>query len=175
MICLKAEKVKNFQNYCLKIYGNYEDIINTYDKLGSKFPVEIEIKKVRKKRSVDANSYMWVLVNKIAIKLMSTKEEIYQDFIRRVGVFDDILVVEKAKTRFVETWKANGIGFLVEELDSKIKGTCKLRVYKGSSRYDSKEMARLIDEVVIDAKELGIETMTPNELKKLKESWKYNG
>ena len=33
-------------------------------------------------------------------------------------------------------------------------------------------MARLIDDIVTEAKELGIETATPEEIQKLKDRWK---
>ena len=44
-------------------------------------------------------------------------------------------------------------------------------VYYGSSTYDTKEMSRLIDEVVSRAAELGIETIPKNELAELEEEW----
>ena len=45
------------------------------------------------------------------------------------------------------------------------------RVYKGSSEFDTKEMSIFVDGIVSEAKELGIDTMTPNELLKLKSLW----
>ena len=45
------------------------------------------------------------------------------------------------------------------------------KVYRGSHTYDTKEMSILIDGTVADAKELGIETMTPMELAEMKERW----
>ena len=45
------------------------------------------------------------------------------------------------------------------------------RIYKGSSEYDTKEMAILIDGIVSECQELGIETLTPDELDKLKSEW----
>ena len=46
---------------------------------------------------------------------------------------------------------------------------------KGSSDYDSKEMAHFIDCVVQEAKELGIETLTPTELERMKAEWRTKG
>ena len=46
-----------------------------------------------------------------------------------------------------------------------------LQCYKGSSLYDTLEMSRLIDGVVSDAQELGIDTMTPEEIREMKERW----
>ena len=46
------------------------------------------------------------------------------------------------------------------------------RIFKGSSEYDTKEMSLLIDGIVQEAKNLGIETMTPAEVERLKGMWK---
>ena len=42
----------------------------------------------------------------------------------------------------------------------------------GSSVYDSKEMSKLVDNIVEECKTQNIETMTPAELEILKEAWK---
>ncbi len=45
-------------------------------------------------------------------------------------------------------------------------------VIRGSHTYDTAEMAKLISGTVYEAKEHGIETMTPNELARMMASWK---
>lgn len=45
------------------------------------------------------------------------------------------------------------------------------KIYRGSHTYDTKEMSVLIDGTVADAKELGIDTITPAELQEMKERW----
>ena len=45
------------------------------------------------------------------------------------------------------------------------------KIYRGSHTYDTKEMSYLIDGTVEEAKEHGIETMTPDELERMKQSW----
>lgn len=73
-------------------------------------------------------------------------------------------VVEKIKTE----WRA------VRELgEINVNGSSgiQLQCYFGSSTYDSKEMATLIDGVVREAKELGIETLPPDELLRMKQEW----
>lgn len=44
-------------------------------------------------------------------------------------------------------------------------------VMRGSHTYDTDEMAKLIDGTVYEAKELGIGTMTPNQIREMKERW----
>lgn len=45
-------------------------------------------------------------------------------------------------------------------------------IYKGTSEYNTKEMSIFIDGVVQEAKQLGIDTRTPNEIEKLKRLWR---
>lgn len=133
--------------------------------------MEVIIRKKRKRRSLDANAYLWVLCDKIAQKLLSTKEEVYRKLIHDVGVFDYIAVVNKAVEKFVSNWQSKGIGWIAEVEESKLEGCKKVCVYYGSSTYDTKEMSRVIDEAVHYAKSMGIETMTPDEIEELKQKW----
>ena len=95
----------------------------------------------------------------------------YKELIHRVGVFDYVLVYEEAKDHFIKNWESKGTGWIVEEEPSKIKGTVKLKVYQGSSQYTSAEMSRLIDELITECQEHGIETLTPDEKEELIQRW----
>mgnify|MGYP004523738417 CR=1 FL=1 len=46
---------------------------------------DVEIKEHREKRSLDANAYFWVLVDRLAEKLRIPKTEIYRRYIREIG------------------------------------------------------------------------------------------
>lgn len=133
-------------------------------------PMTAEIKEPRKGRSLNANSYCWVLCEKIAQKVRATKEDVYKKAIREVGKFSDMPPVSKEDARdFIKGWQHNGLGWFVDYL---LRGDLvELRVYFGSSVYDSKEMARLIDYLVDEAEMMGIETMTPGEIARLKTMW----
>lgn len=145
--------------------------LNSIDELINK-DLDIEIKIHREKRSLDSNAYLWVLCDKIAQKINSTKIEVYRKAIREVGVFEVLPIKKEAVKRFIENWQHNGIGYLCESTGkSKLEGYENAFAYYGSSSYDSKEMSRLIDYIVEEAKELGIETLTPEQLKSMNESW----
>ncbi len=58
-------------------------------------------------------------------------------------------------------------------MPSKIEGCVNVVLYYGSSTYDTKQMSSLIDQLIFDAKELGIETATPQELARYKEEWAH--
>lgn len=131
-----------------------------------------EIKQYRRKRSQDANSYCWVLCQKIAEAIGSTKEQVYQTFIKRVGQFEIVPIKNEAVDRWIDVWKTKGLGWHSEVLsDSKLDGYKKVISYYGSSVYNTREMSVLIDEIVTQCQELGIETMTPDELADLKSRW----
>lgn len=145
------------------------DVINSW----LKKELDIEIKEHKERRSNDANSYMWVLADKIAEKIgKSTKEDVYRQAIRDVGVFTTVPIKENAITRYMEAWSKNGVGWVAEDIGrSKIEGYHNIRCYYGSSTYNTKEMARLVDWIVDEAKEMHIETLPPQELESMKASW----
>lgn len=133
---------------------------------------ECTIKEHRPRRSLDANAYAWVLMDKLASKIGIPKTEIYRNVIREIGGNSDtVCVLESAADKLIEGWSKNGIGWTAEKGKSKIDGCVNVTLYFGSSTYDSKQMSRLIDLVVSECKDNGIETLTPFELDALKERW----
>jgi hypothetical protein len=133
--------------------------------------VRVEIKKWRKKRSLDANAYAWVLIDKIAQATGVPKTEVYRQAIREIGGVSDIVAVpDNAVDKFREGWSKQGIGWQTEILDSK-PGYKRIVVYYGSSTYDTQQMAALIDSLVQEAQALGIETLPPHEIARLNSLW----
>lgn len=149
-----------------------EDVREMFDTLKD-VEVEIKIKKHTKKRSLDANAYCWQLLDKLALKLGSTKEELYKAYIKRVGIFKDFSLTEDEAGTFRTAWGMLGtVGWPTEQVDFAPDGErVVIRAYYGSSTYDTRRMSRLIDEIVQDCKEQGIETLTDRELSLLKEKW----
>lgn len=148
--------------------------ISIVEELKNENKLNVELKKYRKKRSLDCNAYMWVLISKIQEKLNIAKEDIYRDAIKNIGVYEVIPVKDEAVERFVEAWKRNGLGWICETTKSKLEGFTNVIAYYGSSTYNTKEMSRLVDLIVQECKELNIETMTPEQLSVLKEEWNKN-
>lgn len=136
--------------------------------------VDVTIKKHRNKRSLDANAYAWVLIDKIAAKRGMSKSEVYRNAIKDIGGVSEIICIQNvAKQRMIDIWTRNGIGWQVEELESKIAGCTNLVLYKGSSVYDTKQMSALIDSLVQDAKAIGIETRPQEEIDSLLKEYKH--
>ena len=149
--------------------------LEVIEKLKNEQKLNIELKKYRNKRSLDANSYCWVLCDKIAKELSKegtiiTKEQVYQDAIKQIGTFEAMIVEEKAYDNFKRIWENQGLGFLVQEVSKKDK-CVKVHCYYGSSTYDTKEMSLLIELIVGLAESLEIETKTEAEINSMLESW----
>ena len=143
------------------------DFRERYDRF-SGADVNLDIKKWRKPRSNDANAYAWVLIDKIADALQQDKEMVYRQAIHSIGGVSEIVCVQdKAVEQLCKGWEHNGLGWDTEVLPSKIEGCTNVVLYYGSSVYDTKQMSNLIEHLIQDAKELGIETMTPEELQRL--------
>lgn len=135
--------------------------------------LRVEIKQHRNRRSLDANAYCWVLCQRIAEAIQQTPEDVYRDFIRRVGQFEFLPIKNEAVDRFIEIWQSKGIGWFAEKAwNSKLEGYTTVKAYYGSSVYDTREMSVLIDEIVSQCKEMDIETMPPAELEALKQQWR---
>ena len=131
-----------------------------------------EIKEFRKKRSLDSNNYFWQLCDQIAGKLGRTKEDLYVEYIKEVGVFKDFHLSRDEAATFRTAWSMLGTGWPTEEVDYQQDGdNLVIRAYYGSSRYNAKQMGRIIDRAVEDAKDLGIETLTPDELARMNLDW----
>ena len=131
-----------------------------------------EVKEYRRKRSLDANAYFWVLCDRLAEATGTPKEEIYRNAIREIGgVSDTVIVTERAAPKLMEIWRGRGLGWFCETFPSKLPGCICVTLYSGSSTFDSKQMARLIDNIVQDCKAVGIETATPEQLARMKEEW----
>ena len=148
------------------------DLRETFDELHES-DVSIEIKKFRKRRSLDANAYAWVLIDKLAAVMRLPKEEIYRETIRNIGgVSETVCVKNSAVERLCAGWSRNGLGWFAETFPSKLEGCTNAILYYGSSSYDSKQMSDLIDLLVTTCTDYGIETASPDILEKYKEEWK---
>ena len=166
------------QNLARSLDGEYmitvavgSEICPIYEKLRDE-PIALEIKKHRARRSLDANAYAWVLIDKIASEMSVEKEVVYKNAIRNIGGVSEIVCVKEcASEKLIEAWKSKGIGWQVETLTSKVEGCINLVLYYGSSIYDTKQMSRLLDLVITEAKELGIETMPANEIERMMSLW----
>lgn len=131
--------------------------------------LSIRAVKYKEKRSLDANAYAWVLFTKIAEVVESSKDDVYEEMLQKYGyLYQDedgylpiTVAAEVDMSKIQGHWKF-------------YKGNGKFSSYlmiKGSSEYNTAEMAKFIDAVVLEAKDLGIETLPPAELERMVSLW----
>lgn len=144
--------------------GNPQEIIQwLFDQDKNK---KFEIKEYHKKRSLNANAYAWALIGKIADVLRSSKDEIYLEMLKKYGQSEIVSVLSDINvTGYFKYFEEIAIVRLQG------KNFTHYKVFKGSSEYDSREMAVLIDGIVSEAKELGIETLPNDEIERIKKLW----
>lgn len=155
----------------LDVFGDHAADIEA---LGKK-TLDIEIKAHREKRSVRANALCWELCTQIGRALTPPlpKEDVYRDAIRAVGEYDQYYIREEALEAFMETRKLLGVGWFSDVVgDAPLRGWVEVFAYKGSSTYDTKAMSTLIDYLVDQAEQMGLQIAYDlREIEQIKEDW----
>ena len=98
-------------------------------------------------------------------------EEIYKDLIKEIGVYEVVPIKDIAVEKFCDAWSQNGLGWITEITKSKLEGYTNVLAYYGSSTYDTKQMARLIDLVIQECNQYGIETRSQEEIESMLKEW----
>lgn len=149
-----------------------ETALELKKKLDEGKSLQLEIKALRKARTLSANAYAWSLCDEIAQALSKngvyhSKEDVYRQAIRECGVFEIFgFASEEAMKAFADMWKRNGIGWVTEEM-----GDNELIVYFGSSVYDRQQMGHLIDCLIEEAKLQGVKIKASAEIENMLEAW----
>jgi hypothetical protein len=143
-------------------------LIELMQDLSSGIAYDCEIKRHREKRSLNANNYSWQLQTEIAKATNRSLTDIHNQMVLDYGVVEVYSILKTAfesAKRMFDYFEVLGEGIVNGKEFVHVKAGI------GTHNYDSKEMARFIDRVVQEAKNSGIETMTPNELARLKAIW----
>ena len=125
--------------------------------------LRLSVKKWKEKRSLDANAFYWTLNSKMAVVLHTSPEELHEELLQRYGLLDSddsghISITVRARvdmSRIDGHWKLYKLS-----RDGKWKSYLRIR---GTSEYDTAEMSYFLERVIEEAKELGIDTETPNQ------------
>ena len=122
----------------------------------------------KKKRSLDANAALWKMLSMMADKLHTTKDELYVEMLDRYGVFTFIVVKPNVVERVKQEWRTvREIG----EVTINGKIGIQLQCFFGSSTYNSKEFSILLDGVIQEANELGINFISKQDQILMIEEW----
>lgn len=150
-----------------------------YGELAAAALLDIRIKKYRRRRSLDANAYFHVLVDKLADRLGISKPYCKNLMIGRYGqplyISEDETAEAVIKTNIPASQMMENESVHCMPCGSKEEDGKELvfyKIFRGSSTYDTKEMSILIDGTVGECKGQGIETLSPEELEGMLAKWK---
>lgn len=141
-----------------------EDIKQIVENLDESKKYDVKISYHIEKRTLTANAYYWVLVNKIANVLQTSKEEVHEKMIKRYSQREYISVLEKVDI------KKYGIRYYDEGVSFTQNGKRfkSYIIYENSSDMNKLEFSILVEGIVSEAQEMGIETLTPEQIALLK-------
>jgi hypothetical protein len=123
---------------------------------------EYELKEYKEKRTLNQNSYYWKLLNELSSKLKIPSTELHFELITKSCPFEEYLVPYEANLRGIEYYIEKG------KIERNGKYFKTIRVYVGSSLLDTTEMGILLDNLIEECKLQNIETLTPEELSKMR-------
>lgn len=131
--------------------------------------LSIKAVKHRNKRSLDSNAYAWVLMQKIAEAVNSDRWSVYLEMLKKYSrEFTFVICKEHAVDKLKELYRT-----CIDLGEVNVNGQegHQIQVFFGSSTFDTKAMSVFIDGIVSECKELGIETIPPDELERMKAAW----
>lgn len=125
---------------------------------------EIQVK--RKKRSKNANSYFWSLLQELCFEMNIDVIQEYRKRVKELGIFKQWEIETKNVPTFTHLWEDRGIAWFTEKVEETGNKTI-INAYYGSSSYNSKQFSKLLDSLVQDCHSVGIETLEDIEIKEL--------
>lgn len=149
---------------------NEASAINEIDSIKDCEKLSIRAVQFRNKRSLDANGLLWVCLGKIAEAMNPPidKWEVYLKMLKRYGQYTYICVKPKMVEAVKMQWRECEV---VGEVDINGQKATQMLCYFGSSTYNTKEFSVLLDGVISEMAEMGLETPTSEEMKQSLEQW----
>ena len=138
--------------------------------------LKIKVTKATNPRSLDANAYFHVLCDKLRQKLGLSMAHMKNILITSYGQIEYIsegqalIYKTNAPVEYIQELEEAHMKFMKVGED----GAFWYKVYRGSHTYDSHEMHILLEGTIREAQDQGIETKTPDEIKRLEELWKQS-
>lgn len=136
-------------------------------------PLRVKLTRWAEKRSLSANAYAWTLLGKLSAVLGMPPDDIYRQLIPDVGGNSTAVSVPLDGLEMLRrSWSNNGTGWMLEVIGvSDSPGMIDVMLYYGSSVYDSAQMARLIDLIIAECRENGVEHLPPDKINAMLEAW----
>lgn len=123
--------------------------------------LDVTIVQHRNRRSLDANALLWACLGEIAKAIRSDSWSIYLYMLERYGKYTYILVKPEAVEGVKAVWRETKV------VGETTEGMIQMLCYFGSSTYDSKEFATLLDGVISEMREMHLETPSSEGMRRL--------
>lgn len=131
-------------------------------------PCELIIKPITHKRTLTANAYYQVLLDKLTSALRADRREVHRQMLASYGVTDMVNGLP-IMLQMREDIDPKELGDIYVDPVGTDDGYTTYRVLKGSSKMNSQEFAALLDGLISECKGQGIETLPDEELRRLLE------
>ena len=130
----------------------------------------IEIEEYKEKRSNDANRLLWHCLSKIAQSMNPPvdKWEVYLQMLKRYGKFTYICVKPNVVDAVRSQWRESEV---IGEIEINGQKAVQMLCYFGSSLMNTKEFSVLLDGIISEMKEMGLQTPTSKEMQRALEEW----
>lgn len=152
----------NTNQFNITFTVNENAVVNEVDKLKD-CKLSIKAVKYRKKRSVDANALLWHCLGEIAASLQADKWDIYLQMLKRYGKYTYICVKPNMVDSVKKQWRETEV---IGEININGAEAVQMLCYFGSRTMNSKEFSVLLDGVISEMKEMGLETPLTQDMKR---------
>lgn len=117
---------------------------------------KIEITELKSKRSLWQNKFCWALIDKIAKHEGMTDLDVYCQIIEMANIRTEVIeTLPEAIERLSKVFRV--VKVLEERTSKKGNSTVLLRLYFGTSTFDTKEMSDFIERLLDYARQIGID------------------
>ena len=156
----------NQLNLALSI--NEKNAISEIEKLKDDEKLSIKIVRYRKKRSLDANGLLWYCLGQIAAALQADKWDIYLQMLKRYGKYTYICVKPNMVDSVKAQWRESEV---IGEVNINGSEAVQMLCYFGSSTYNTQEFSVLLDGVISEMQEMGLEAPLSQDMRRALEEW----
>lgn len=132
---------------------------------------EFEIKEYKPKRSRNANALLWHCLGEIASALNEDKWNIYLQMLKAYGKYTYICVKPEVVESIKKQWRECEV---IGNVTINGKDAVQMLCYFGSSTYDSKEFSNLLNGVISEMENMGLDTPNDKETERVLEQWAKN-
>ena len=135
-----------------------------------------EVKERRERRSLSQNSYYWVLITKLSAVLTQRNAVTHNLMLRDYGQIEVMngravnVIIPDSEDADKKALQAET--FHIKPTSQVINGFRNYVLLRGSSTYNSDEMSKLLNGLITECQSVGIETLPPDELKRMYEQEK---